>query len=175
MADLLSMMKNLVLNEALKYEDKVKPILVLLVDSSPNENFRHLKYCKLFLKLNLDYFTIQTYALRQSAYNPVEHSMSTLSGKLAGIVLPIDHFGSHLDSSDNVINNYIYGKEVLVEYVNQEANIFSEVSTKEAYALLDENNGFLLSATKCRDGHFLNPIHILQYMEQTKLPGYNQH
>ncbi|CAG8763571.1 24730_t:CDS:2, partial [Cetraspora pellucida] len=136
------------LHNALKCKDEVKPILVLLVD---------------------DYFIIQTHISGQSIYNPVECNMSTLSGKLAGIVLPINHFGSHLNSSDDVIDSklanqnfnyagerlcdiwqqdYIYEKEVLVEYVNQEANIFSEVSTEEAYVLLDENDGFLPSATK---------------------------
>src|SRR5690348_3797843 len=79
MADLLSMMKNPVLNEALKYENEVKLILVLLVDGGPDENPRYLKnikeYCKFFLELNLDYFTIQTHAPGQSAYNSVECSM----------------------------------------------------------------------------------------------------
>jgi len=30
--------------------------------------------------------------------------MTTLSGKLAGITLPIDHFGTHLNTQGKVIN-----------------------------------------------------------------------
>ncbi|CAG8733058.1 22537_t:CDS:2, partial [Cetraspora pellucida] len=89
LSDLLSMMKNPVLNEALKCKDK--------------------------------------------------RSMSTLLGKLASIVLPIDHFGSYLDSSDNIIDN---------ELANQNFCYTSERFSEEAYVLLDENDGFLLSATK---------------------------
>ncbi|RIB07348.1 hypothetical protein C2G38_2214703 [Gigaspora rosea] len=110
MVDLMQIVENPILSSKLKLENEFKPILVLLVDGSPDENPRHLKnikeYCKLFIELNLDYFTIRTHAPGQSAYNPVERSMSTLSGKLAGIVLPIDNFGSHLDSN-GVINNVV--------------------------------------------------------------------
>ncbi len=31
--------------------------------------------------------------------------MTTLSGKLAGVTLPIDHFGKHLNSQENIINS----------------------------------------------------------------------
>ncbi|CAG8748670.1 7807_t:CDS:2 [Cetraspora pellucida] len=85
--------ENPVLNNMLKLENEFKPILVLLVD-----------------ELNLDYLTVRTYASGQSAYNPVECSMSTLLEKLAGIVLPIDHFGSHLDSN-SIIENIDLAKQ----------------------------------------------------------------
>ncbi|CAG8787439.1 36746_t:CDS:2, partial [Gigaspora margarita] len=95
------------------------------IDSGPDENPRYLKnikeYCKLFKKLNFDYFTIQTHAPEQSAYNPVERSMSTLSEKLARIVLPVNHFGSHLDAVGNVtdskleIRNFCYAGEKLCD------------------------------------------------------------
>ncbi|CAI2194472.1 10571_t:CDS:1, partial [Funneliformis geosporum] len=45
--------------------------------------------------------------------------MATLSGKLAKITLPIDHFGKHLDSQGNVTNpelasqNFRYAGEAL--------------------------------------------------------------
>ena len=47
--------------------------------------------------------------------------MATLSGKLAGITLPIDHFGKHLNSQGNVINselatqNFQYAGEALCD------------------------------------------------------------
>lgn len=49
-----------------------------------------------------------------------------------------------------------------------------EVHAKEAIDLLKENNGFLLPLTKGKDGHYLNPIHILQYMDKVKLPKYDE-
>ncbi|CAG8849560.1 17448_t:CDS:2, partial [Gigaspora margarita] len=111
MADIMLIIENPVLNNTLKLENEFKPILVLLVDS--------------------------------------ERSMSILSEKLAGIVLPIDHFGSHLDSSRVIENidlakqnfhyfgerlcdiwqrDYIYSKEVIVKYVDEQINLFNKAS-----------------------------------------------
>ncbi|CAG8820727.1 41786_t:CDS:2, partial [Gigaspora margarita] len=183
MVNLMQIVKNPDLSSKLKLEDEFKPILVLLVNGGPDKNPRHLKnikeYCKLFIELNLDYFTIRTHALGQSAYNPVECSMSTLSEKLAGIVLPIDNFGSHLDSNGAINNvdlakqnfqyaseklyniwrrDHIHGKEVFVEYVDEQINPFNkasdvswswiEIHSEEAADLLAENDGFLLPAIK---------------------------
>src|SRR5688572_6050108 len=54
-------------------------------------------YC--FLKnFDLDYLTVRTHALGQSAYNPVERSMASLSGKLTGIELDAFVYGKHLGS-----------------------------------------------------------------------------
>ncbi|CAG8819512.1 37657_t:CDS:2 [Gigaspora margarita] len=198
MADIMLIMKNPVLNNTLKLENEFKPILVLLVDSGPDENPRHLKniieYYKLFIELNLDNFTVRTHAPGQSVYNPVECSMSILSEKLKCIVLPIDHFGSHLDSSGIIENidlakqnfhysdkrlcdiwrrDYIHSREVIVEYVDKQINLFNKAS--DAIALFAENNGFLPPSIKGQDGHFLNPIHIFQYVNKLKILGFDQH
>ncbi|GES87572.1 hypothetical protein GLOIN_2v1766467 [Rhizophagus clarus] len=126
-----------------------RPIVVLLVDGGPDENPRHLKnikqYCKYFRDADLDYMTIRTHAPGQSAYNPVERSMASLSRKLAGITLPHDKYGSHLRNG------------------------------KEAATLLAQNDGFLPPVSKGRDNHFLNPIHILEYFDVLKIPKYDQH
>ncbi|CAG8803547.1 31409_t:CDS:2, partial [Gigaspora margarita] len=172
--DLLHNVKNTILSSKLKLEYEFKPILVLLVEGGPNENPRHLKnikeYYKLFIELNLDYFTIKPHAPEQFAYNFVERSISMLLRKFAGIVLPIDNFGSHLDSN-----------EVFVEYVDKQIDPFNKVSgvswswieihcqicwyslniqkcndfnccskwkAKEATDLLAENDRFLPSAIK---------------------------
>ncbi|CAG8530480.1 7001_t:CDS:2, partial [Gigaspora margarita] len=196
------------------------------VDEEPDENPRHLKniieYCRFFCKLDLDYFSIYTHAPSQSAYNPVKYSMCTLSEKLAGIELPIDKFGSHLNSWSVVIDedlarynfefagqylceiwkcDNINGKQVYINYVDHNENPFQnnekdsiiwlwiechiqichyslnvrkcsnqsccdEVHAKEAIDLLKENNRFLLPLMKGKDGHYLNLIHILQYMDK---------
>ncbi|CAG8521513.1 4505_t:CDS:2 [Racocetra fulgida] len=55
--------------------------------------------------------------------------MSTFLEKLAGIVLPIDHFGSHFNSNGIIENtnlakqNFHYA-EVIVEYVDEQIDLF---------------------------------------------------
>src|SRR3954453_8782717 len=104
-------LENIVANEnfsTLKKEDKVRPIWILLVDGEPDENSKHMKniiqYAHLFRSLDLNYLTVRTHASGQSAYNPVERNIASLSEKLAGITLPIGEFGSHLNSQGNVID-----------------------------------------------------------------------
>ena len=48
-------------------------------------------------------------------------------------------------------------------------------SCKEATDLLLSNNGFLPPTTKAKDGHFTNPIHLLEYYDLLKIPGYDSH
>ncbi|CAG8684348.1 8458_t:CDS:2 [Gigaspora margarita] len=81
----------------------------------------------------------------QSKYNPIERRMVTLSGKLASVVLPIDHFGKHLNSQGKVINldlalknfkyagealcdiwchDLIFGKHVNAQYIEEFTNSF---------------------------------------------------
>ncbi|CAG8828825.1 29489_t:CDS:2, partial [Gigaspora margarita] len=89
-------------------------------------------------------------------------SMSTLLGKLAGIVLLIDHFSFHLNSS-SIINdtelankNFHYASEKLYNLWKysvdirkcKDFNCCSAWRAKEAAALLAENEGFLPPAPK---------------------------
>jgi len=108
MQDLKSLILDPKYNDMLKKNGEIRPIWMLLVDKGPDENPRHLKniksYCQLFRKFDLDYLTVRTHAPEQSKYNPVKREMATLSGKLAGVTLPIDHFGSHLNSQGKVID-----------------------------------------------------------------------
>lgn len=248
-------------SDVLKTNGKVRPIWVLLVDGGPDENPRHLKniknYCQLFRKFDLDYLTVRTHAPGQSKYNPVERGMATLSGKLAGITLPVDHFGSHLNTQGKVIDpelalqnfryageslcdiwrkDLIFGKSVDARYVEELTNPFENLEfegtvkekeeerkqqkkkqenendipecfvpwswienhcnlcqysldikcctnasccgpsrAKEATELLFLNNSFLPPITKAKDGHFTNPIHLLEYYDLLKIPGYDSH
>ncbi|CAI2198569.1 19150_t:CDS:1, partial [Funneliformis geosporum] len=125
MQDLESLILDPQYDDTLKADGEIQPIWILLVDGGPDENPRHLKnikkYIQLFRKFDLDYLTMRTHASGQSKYNPVERIMATLSGKLAGITLPIDHFGTHLDTQSKVINpelalqNFRYAREVLCD------------------------------------------------------------
>ncbi|CAG8497475.1 9233_t:CDS:2 [Scutellospora calospora] len=218
----------------LKYSDHLKSIWFLLVDGGPDENPKHLKniveYCRLFRELDLDYLSVRTHAPYQSAYNLVERSMCTLSKKLAGIELPINKFGSHLNSQGVVVDedlakcnfefsgqslceiwkrDNIHGRQVHANYIDYDEDPFhnkgkepttwlwierhaqlcrysldvrkcpdrnccSDVYAKEAIDLLKENGGFLPPLTKGKDNCFLNPIHVLQYIDKTKLSKYDE-
>ncbi|CAF0900718.1 unnamed protein product [Rotaria sordida] len=87
---------------------RVKPIVIVTVDGGPDENPRFPKTLvasiRKFKKYNLDALFILTHAPGQSAYNKVEGRMAPLSHDLAGLILPHDHFGSHLNDSGVTIN-----------------------------------------------------------------------
>jgi len=107
MIDLMSITKEEAFREFTHNEDSVKPFWCLLTDGGPDENPRFLanisKYLLLFKKLDLDYLTVRTHAPGQSAYNPVERSMASLSGKLAGIELDAFTYGKHIGSINGKI------------------------------------------------------------------------
>lgn len=107
-----------------------KPVLIISVDGGPDENPRFQKNIEIaihnFLTRKLDCLFICTNAPGRSAFNPVERRMAPLSRQLSGVVLPHDHFGTHLDSSGKTIDidlelqNFKHAGECL-------ADIFSSV------------------------------------------------
>ncbi|GBC00634.1 hypothetical protein RclHR1_03920003 [Rhizophagus clarus] len=46
---------------------------------------------------------------------------------------------------------------------------------EEVAILFAEKGGFFPSVTKEKDGHFLNLLHILEYCDKFKIPGYDTH
>lgn len=80
----------------------VKPVLIFTVDGGPDENPRYQKVIayavRHFLDHNLDYIAIACNAPGRSAFNRVERRMAPLSHQLAGLIIPHDKFGSHLDT-----------------------------------------------------------------------------
>ena len=90
------------------YADKVRPIGILFVDGGPDENPRFPKtidvYTQHFKKHNLDALFASTHAPGMSAYNYVERRMAPLSKELAGLVLPHETCGTHLDSRQRTID-----------------------------------------------------------------------
>ncbi|GBB91411.1 hypothetical protein RclHR1_01870006 [Rhizophagus clarus] len=200
-------------NDILKTNREIRLIWMLLVDGGLDENSRHLKniknYCQLFRKFDLDYLTVRIHAPDQSKYNLVERGMATLSEKLAGITLLVDHFGSHLNTQGKVIDleltlqNFRYAGESLCDIwqfegidkekeegrkqqkkKQQDENDILECfvpcccgppRAKEATELLLLNNSFLPPIMKAKDRHFTNPIHLLEYYDLLKIPGYDSH
>ncbi|CAG9584279.1 unnamed protein product [Danaus chrysippus] len=103
----------------------VKPVIIIFVDGGPDENPRYRKVKNFaiehFKKYNLDALFIATNAPGRSAFNRVERRMAPLSKRLAGIILPHEHFGSHLDDKgmttddDLEKRNFQHAGETLAE------------------------------------------------------------
>lgn len=95
-------------NLALGKDGKVKPVMIISVDGGPDENPRYKKvisHCiSHFQKYDLDGLFVFTNAPGRSAYNRVERRMAPLSRELATVVLPYEHYGSHLDSQGRTID-----------------------------------------------------------------------
>ena len=102
-----------------------RPILVLSTDGALDEAPRYpqpLATAIYFFKhLKLDVFLHGANAAGLSAFNPVERRMSLLSHDIAGVVLPHENFGCHLDSQGNTIDvelekkNFFHASEVLAD------------------------------------------------------------
>ena len=90
--------------------EQVKPVVVIMSDGGPDENSRYEKVITHaidhFKSYNLDALFLISNAAGRSAYNRVERRMAPLSRELAGLILPHDHFGIHLNSSTVIINKY---------------------------------------------------------------------
>lgn len=95
------------------------------MDGGPDENPRYPKVIahaiEHFKDFDLDGLFIFTNAPGRSAYNRVERRMAPLSRELSGVILPHDHFGSHLDGNGKTIDteleykNFGHAGRVLAE------------------------------------------------------------
>ena len=100
-----------------------KPVLIMGTDGAADEAPRFPKTLStavdLFKMLELDALIHGVNAAGLSAFNPVERRMAPLSHDLAGIILPHDSFGDHLDSSGKTIDeelekrNFFRAAEIL--------------------------------------------------------------
>ena len=88
-------------------EGSTKPILILTRDGHDGPRFPSTRntLSKIFKEHDLDFLFCVCNASGLSAYQVIERRMAPLSAALAGVVLPHDHFGSHLDASGNT--NYV--------------------------------------------------------------------
>ncbi|CAG8552972.1 44977_t:CDS:2 [Gigaspora margarita] len=165
-ADLLSLVNEQYFVSVLLKENNVRLIWVLFVNRGPNKNPKHFKniieYCNLFQALDLDYLTVCIHVLYQSAYNPVERIMASLAEKLAGITLPIDEYGMHLDSQKNVVD-----EELAQHNFEFLGNRLYELWTPDAVLLLNQNDEFLPPFAKGMNGHYIDLIHALQYFDDS--------
>ena len=102
---------------------------MIFSDGGPDENPRFPKTLDVavqhFKKHKFDVLLISTHAPGLSACNQVEKRMAPLSKALAGLLLPYDTFGNHLDSQGRTIEvelekrNFKETGEVLCEVWNE--------------------------------------------------------
>ncbi|XP_077867443.1 uncharacterized protein LOC144356671 [Saccoglossus kowalevskii] len=78
------------LTDVMKNRDE--PVLICVLDGGSDFNVNHstnmMYYMRLWRDLNLDCLILTSYCPGYSAYNMIERGWSTLSKKLAGVVLP---------------------------------------------------------------------------------------
>ena len=111
--------------------DDYKPVLIKSVDGGPDENPRFekniLAACQIKKKYQYDAVIEVTNAPGLSAYNRVERRMHPLSLSMAGVILPHDTFGTHLDNQGQTVDlelekeNFAAAGKVL-------ANVFSNIT-----------------------------------------------
>ncbi|CAH1113118.1 unnamed protein product [Psylliodes chrysocephalus] len=89
----------------------VNPVVIMTVDGGSDENPRYQKVIGFaiqhFKRHDLDALFLATNAPGRSAYNRVERRMAPPSRELAGLILPHDHFGSHLDKRGVTIDEHL--------------------------------------------------------------------
>lgn len=152
----------------------VKPIVIFTVDGGPDENPRYQKVIQLaihhFVHHNLDGLFLATNAPGRSAFNRVERKMAPLSKELSGLVLPHDHFGTHLDNSGRTIDvelekkNFEHAGKVLAEiWSNLVVDQFPCISE-----YVDPSKSELLQAELVKKDQkwFDNHVRTSQYLTQ---------
>ena len=86
----------------------MKPLVLISVDSGLDETPKTRQalavWARQFKNHNLDDVFIFTHAPGSSAYSAVERRMAPLSKDTAGIILPFDKFGNHLDAANKTID-----------------------------------------------------------------------
>lgn len=98
----------------LAMDGSAKPVRFITCDGGPDENPRYSKTIdaaiQSFLDDNLDVLVVATNAPGRSAFNRVERRMAPLSKELAGVILPHEHFGSHLNAELKTVDTELEKK-----------------------------------------------------------------
>ncbi|CAF2644129.1 unnamed protein product [Rotaria sp. Silwood2] len=175
---------------------QVKPIVIVTVDGGPDENPRFPKTLvasiKKFKNYDLDALFVLTHAPGQSAYNIVERRMAPLSHDLAGLILPHDHFGSHLNDSGVTINvdleklnfrkagqilaetwnqTVIDGFACFAEYINPPATSDDERRQIDVKVVMDEILRQVCAEEETEEGHEFRVSASEQYYQENARPA----
>ncbi|CAB4442186.1 unnamed protein product [Rhizophagus irregularis] len=173
-------------------------------DENPRHLKNIKTYCHLFQKFDLDYLTVRTHAPGQFKYNPVERDLifgkSVDARYVKELTNPFENIefeGTDKEKAEEQKQqkkkqekeNDIPECFVLWSWIKNHCNLCQysldikyctnssccgPSRAKEAMDLLLSNNGFLPPTMKAKDGHFTNPIHLLEYYDLLKIPGVQQ-
>ncbi len=131
-----------------------------------------------FLQHDLDAFYLATNAPGRSAYNRVERRMAPLSHDLAGLVLPHDSFGTHLNAKNETVDEelevknfakageilaevwsktVIDGYDTVAEYIQPEYETPITEKDQQWHAKHVRESQYLLQVVKCDDQTCCNP------------------
>ena len=157
----------------------IKPLLLVAVDGGPDESPSSQKtllaWCNRFRDHNFDGIFVFCNAPGFSAYNRVERRMAPLSKDAAGIILPFDTFGTHLNSSNKTIDDELEIKNfeaagkilasvwsesiidnfpVVAEYQSPGKCIKFETVDQKWMDIHVQQSRYLLQIVKCNDLNF---------------------
>jgi hypothetical protein len=108
-------------------EKSVKPVIFLTVDGGPDDNPRYQNVIDVavhhFLSHDLDGFFVATNAPGRSAFNRVERKMAPLSRELSSLILPHDHFGTHLDNQRRTIDLDLKKNKLCICWANSRRDL----------------------------------------------------
>ena len=158
------------------YKDGLhKPIMIITVDGGPDENPRYSKTIKCaidyFCTYKLDALFVATNAPGRSAFNRVERRMAPLSHDIAGVVLPHDHFGSHLNSKGETIDremeikNFSYAGKILSEIWSNTIIDGNSVVAEYVEPIDEHNINIIEQSTSWKDKHVQESQYFLQIVK----------
>ena len=108
MEDFRSLIQAEEFQTACKNGDNIKPLVFVSVDGGPDEAPKNTQalaaWTKDFTDFDFDCMCLFTHAAGSSAYNPVERRMAPLSKDTAGVILPFDTYGNHLNNSNKTVD-----------------------------------------------------------------------
>ena len=178
-------------------QSQEKKVMIVTVDGGPDENPRYSNNisCAIeyFCEHDLDAYFLATNAPGRSAFNRVERRMSNLSKELSGVILPHDHFGTHLDNNNKTIDeelelrNFEYAAEILAElwsklvidghpvvaeFINEEPLEITITKSEEWKAKHVRESQYFLQIVKCTDQACCTPFQssYLKIMKDRFLP-----
>ena len=105
------------------------------------------------------HFFVATNAPGRSAINRVDCRMVKFSQELSSLVLPLDSFGSHLNSKGETIDNelasiwskmMIDGHPVLAEYISKETDLELIKKSEEWKSMHVRESQYFLQIVKCK-------------------------
>ena len=152
-----------------------KKVMIITVVGGPDENPKYSSTIncaiKYFCEHNLDAYFVVTNATGRSTFKHVERRMSNLDKELSCVILPHDHFGTHLDHNNKTIDeelelqNVEYAGQILSEFwsklVINDHSVIAEFVRGEALEIT------ITKSEEWKADHVRKSPHLLQIVKCT--------